>query len=131
MPEYGHFRDIHHVRNVTEAKRHLSLCMAQVNQRNCPTPDSIIVDAGEDAANIKTELERWMNEHPRLDHIRVTLPAGISWLGRCWRAVVGRKAAGASAASSVPANVEAACIDIRRNCETPGYVLTPDAVRLR
>ena len=74
-----------------EAKRHLLLCMAQINQRNCPTPDVIIVDAGADNVHITTELERWLNEHPRFDHIRVMLPRRISWLRRLWRQWIGPK----------------------------------------
>ena len=85
LPKYGHFRDLHFVRSLMEAKGHLLLCMAQINQRNCPTPDVIIVDAGTDTAHIKTELERWLNEHPRLDHVRVTLPRKPFWLRRLWR----------------------------------------------
>src|SRR5204862_1115013 len=81
LPTLGHFRDVHRVRNVMEAK-HFLLCglrgLRALRQR---TPDVILVDAGANSSEIKAELVRWMNEHPRLGKVRVRFPAWAPW----WR----------------------------------------------
>lgn len=84
LPVFGHFRDYHFARNVMEAKRHLLRCLHNQNQSQSATPDIILVDAGRDSRDIRTELERWLEAHPRLGRVQVRLPERGSWLGRLW-----------------------------------------------
>ena len=80
----GYFRDYHFARNVMEVKRYLLRCLRNLNSHSCPTPDVILVDAGRDNVDIKTELERWMEKHPRLQRIKVIFPPPRPWVVRAW-----------------------------------------------
>jgi hypothetical protein len=88
LPSLGHFRDVHQVRNVMEAKHLLLRCLRGLQALRQRTPDIILVDAGMNNPEIKAELVRWMNEHPRLGKVRVQFPAGASWLGRWLKGLI-------------------------------------------
>ena len=91
LPVFGHFRDYHFARNVMEAKQYLLRCLHRMNQAHFPTPDVILLDAGPDNADIKTELERWMDLHPRLGRVKVIFPAKLPWIRRCWKQWIRRE----------------------------------------
>jgi hypothetical protein len=84
LPIFGHFRDYHFARNVMEVKQHLLRCLRRAHQPHVRTPDVILVDAGHHNIDIKTELERWMEEHPRLPRIKIRFPAPRPWVVRLW-----------------------------------------------
>lgn len=84
-PVFGHFRDYHFARNVMEAKQHLLRCLRHMNPAHFRTPDVILVDAGADNVDIKSELERWIESHPRLGRVKIIFPAKLSWLRRRWQ----------------------------------------------
>jgi hypothetical protein len=84
LPVLGHFRDFHFVRNLMETKQFLLRCIRGLNQAHSRTPDVIMIDAGPNNFEIKTELERWMEAHPQLDGVKVVLPAKAS-RARRWK----------------------------------------------
>lgn len=85
LPVFGHFRDYHFARNVMEAKQYLLRCVRGMNRGRCSTPDFVLVDAGSDNDSIRSELERWLEEHPRLGRVRVKHPARRPWFLRGWK----------------------------------------------
>ena len=89
LPSLGHFRDVHRVRNVMEAKHFLLRCLRGLQALRQRTPDVILVDAGVNNPEIKAELVRWMNEHPRLGKVRVQFPDRASWWERWLKGLIG------------------------------------------
>ena len=85
LPLRGHFRDYHFVQNVMEVKRHLLRCLRKLKPEATAPPDFILVDAGANNHDIKSELERWMENHPRLGRIKVIFPQPRPWVVRAWR----------------------------------------------
>ena len=85
MPLHGHFSDHHFVRTVMEVKRHLLRCVRNMKPHASNTPDIILVDAGANNHDIKSELERWMERHPRLQRIKVVFPSPRPWVVRAWK----------------------------------------------
>jgi hypothetical protein len=86
LPLQGYFRDYRFVRNVMEVKQHLLRCLQ--NMRPISTmPDLIVVDADTNKHDIKSELERWMESHPRLRHIKIIFSPPRSWIFRLWTRV--------------------------------------------
>ena len=80
------------VRNVMEVKRYLLRCLRNMNPILFPTPDVILVDAGHNNADYKSELERWMEAHPRLQRIKIVFPQKYSW--KNWWKRLGRSRQG-------------------------------------
>ena len=68
-----------------EVKQYLLRCVRKVASEPMPVPELIMVDAGENNADIKTELERWLDAHPRLRRVQVVFPPAPSWLRRFWK----------------------------------------------
>ena len=89
MSVYGHLRDYHFARNVTEVKGYLSRCLRRMNPLLFTMPDFILVDAGSRNLDIKTELERWLDEHPQCRRIKVIFPPRPCWLKRWWERCAG------------------------------------------
>ena len=85
LPLRGHFRDHHFARTVMEVKRHLLRCLRNMKPHLFDTPDFIVVDAGANNHDIKSELERWMDAHPRLRRIRIIFPSPRPWVVRAWK----------------------------------------------
>jgi hypothetical protein len=77
-------RPCHLARNVMDAKRYLLRCAADRHAKRWPVPSAIFVDAGAGNNDIKTELERWLDRHPRLRRVRVVCTPASSWLKRLW-----------------------------------------------
>jgi hypothetical protein len=84
LPVCGHFRDYHFVRSVMEVKRHLLRCLRNMQPAVSATPDIILIDAGPNNADIKSELDRWIEKHHRLRRIKVMLPQPRPWVVRSW-----------------------------------------------
>jgi hypothetical protein len=84
LPVCGHFRDYHFVRNVMEVKQHLLRCLRNNRPALLAMPDFIVVDAGPSNSDIKSELERWLEKHPRLGRIKVVFPPPRPWVLRLW-----------------------------------------------
>ena len=84
MPVYGHFRDYHFARNVMEVKQYLLRCLRNMRPAVSPTPDYILVDAAHHNRDIKSELELWMEKHPRLRKIKIIFPPPRPWAVRLW-----------------------------------------------
>ena len=84
MPIYGYFRDYHFARNVMEVKQHLLRCVRNMRPVASPTPDYIVVDAAHNSGDIKSELELWMEKHPRLRRIKIIFPPPRPWVVRLW-----------------------------------------------
>jgi hypothetical protein len=82
LPLRGHFRDYHFVQNVMEVKRHLLRCLRKLKPEATSTPDFILVDAGANSRDIRSELERWLESHPRLGRIKVIFPPPRPWVLR-------------------------------------------------
>jgi hypothetical protein len=95
-PVFGHFRDYHFARNVMEAKQYLLRCLRHMNPAHFRTPDVILVDAGADNVDIKSELEHWIDSHPRLGRVEITFPAKLSWIRRLWKQWTRREGATAT-----------------------------------
>lgn len=70
-------RRYHAASNVMEVKRYLSRCVGKSN--SCPVPTLILVDAGERNLDIKSELDRWIEKHPRLRCVKVVFPRLGRW----------------------------------------------------
>lgn len=87
LPLRGHFRDYHFVQTVMEVKHHLLQCLRNMKPYVSKTPDLILLDAGANNHDIKSELERWMNRHPRLGRIKVICPRPRPWVVRAWKRV--------------------------------------------
>ncbi len=83
-PVYGHFRDYHFARNVMEVKQYLLRCVRNMRPVASPTPDYIVVDAAHNNRDIKSELELWMEKHPRLRRIKIIFPPPRPWVVRLW-----------------------------------------------
>jgi hypothetical protein len=81
----GYFREDHVVRNVMEVKHYLLRCLRNINPILFPTPDFILIDAGRSNRDIKSELERWMEAHPRLQRVKIVFPRKWSWMKRWWK----------------------------------------------
>lgn len=75
-------RRYHSARSVMEVKQHLLRCVRRIKPELFPVPTVIMVDAGANNADIKSELERWLDRHPRLRRVRVILPPAQSWVRR-------------------------------------------------
>ena len=73
-------------RNLVEVKAYLLRCLRKMETGMFALPNYIMVDAGERDADIKSELSRWLDQHPRLRCIQVVLPTEVSWMARCWSA---------------------------------------------
>lgn len=84
MPIYGYFRDYHFARNVMEVKQYLLRCVRNMRPVASPTPDYILVDAAHNNSAIKSELEFWMEKHPRLRKIKIIFPPPRPWVVRLW-----------------------------------------------
>ena len=84
MPVYGHFRDHYFARSVMEVKQHLLRCLRNMKPQGAATPDFILLDAGAYNHDIKSELELWLEKHPRLRRIKVKLPPPRPWAVRLW-----------------------------------------------
>jgi hypothetical protein len=84
LPVCGYLRDYHFARSVMEVKRHLLRCLRNMQPAASATPDIILIDAGLRNADIKTELERWIEKHHRLRRIKVMLPRPRPWVVRLW-----------------------------------------------
>ena len=84
LPVFGHFRDYHFARNVMEVKQYLLRCLRYTQPSLVRTPDVILVDAGHNNLDIKAELERWIEAHPRLHRIRIQFPTPRPWVVRLW-----------------------------------------------
>src|SRR5947207_13965525 len=84
MPVYGHFRDYHFARNVMEVKQYLLRCLRNMRPAVSPTPDYILVDAAHHNRDIKSELELWMEKHPRLRKLKIIFPPPRPWAVRLW-----------------------------------------------
>jgi len=67
-----------------EVKQYLLRCVRKMKSETCPVPELIMVDAGPNNADIKSELERWLDFHPRLRRVQVVFPPAPSWLRRFW-----------------------------------------------
>ncbi len=72
-------------KSVMEVKQYLLRCVRKIKPEACPVPTLIMVDAGANNADIKSELERWLDKHPRLRRVRVVFPPAPSWLRRFWK----------------------------------------------
>ena len=71
------------VKNLTEVKGHLLRCL----KRGVPElPHSVMLDAGPNSHDFKSELNRWLERHPKLRRVRVVVPAELSWMARGWSA---------------------------------------------
>ena len=71
-----------------EVKGYLLRCARMVKSGSF-LPKFIVLDAGENNADIKTELDRWLDSHPRLRNVRVVLPTPRSWIqARCHAGIV-------------------------------------------
>jgi hypothetical protein len=88
LPTLGHFRDVHRVRNVMEAKHFLLRGLRGLRALRQRTPDVILVDAGANNPEIEAELVRWMNEHPGLGKVRVRFPARATWWQRWLKGLI-------------------------------------------
>ena len=84
LPVCGYFRDYHFARSVMEVKRHLLRCLRNMQPAVSATPDIILIDAGPYNADIKCELDRWIEKHHRLRRIKVMLPQPRPWVVRLW-----------------------------------------------
>jgi len=72
-----------------EVKGYLLRCMRRLKTGVALVPRLIVVDAGANNADIKAELDRWMEEHPSLRGVKVVLPPRPSLLGRwCLTALI-------------------------------------------
>ena len=87
LPLCGWFRDYQFVRTVMEVKRHLLRCVRKMRPAGFTAPDLILVDAGVNNHDIKSELERWIDGHPRLRRIKIILPPPRPWAVRTWTQV--------------------------------------------
>lgn len=67
-----------------EVKQYLLRCLRRANPPHARTPDVILVDAGQNSTDIKAELERWIEAHPRLHRIKIQLPQPRPWVVRLW-----------------------------------------------
>jgi hypothetical protein len=112
-PVFGHFRDYHFARNVMEAKQYLSRCLRHMNPMHFRTPDLILIDAGADNADIKSELERWIDSHPRLGSVRIIFPAKVPWIRRCWNQWLLREP---KTAAARPSLVSCSLHPLRQGC---------------
>ena len=67
-----------------EVKQYLLRCLRKMKSKSetLPLPELILVDAGPNNADIKNELERWLEAHPRLRRVQVVFPPARSWLRR-------------------------------------------------
>jgi hypothetical protein len=81
----GHFREHHVVRTVMEVKHYLVRCLRNMNPILFPMPDVILIDAGRNNTDIKSELQRWMNAHPRLQRVKIDFPRKFSSMRGWWR----------------------------------------------
>lgn len=88
LPLCGHFRDYHFVRTVMEVKRHLLRCLRNMRPAMLTTPDLILVDAGASNHDIKSELERWIEGHPRLRRIKIIFPPPRPWAVRACARII-------------------------------------------
>ena len=68
-----------------EVKQHLLRCLHALKPERPAVPSLIMLDAGAMNADIKTELERWLERHPRLRRVRVVCSPASSWLKRIWK----------------------------------------------
>ena len=81
---FFHFRRRYRpAKSVMEVKQYLLRCVHKMT--SVPVPELIMVDAGPNNADIKTELERWLDAHPRLRRVQVVFPPAPSWLRRFWK----------------------------------------------
>ena len=77
-------RRYHPARSVMEVKQHLLRCLRPVRPERLPVPSMIVVDAGTNNADIKSELEYWIERHPRLLCVRVVCSPASWWLRWIW-----------------------------------------------
>jgi hypothetical protein len=85
LPAWLSFRHRYHpARSVMEVKQHLLRCVRPVRPERLPVPSMIVVDAGTNNADIKSELERWIERHPRLRCVRVVCSSTSPWLRWIW-----------------------------------------------
>jgi hypothetical protein len=63
-------------------------CLRHMRPAVLATPDLILVDAGSNNHDIKSELERWIEKHPRLRRIKVIFPPPRPWVIRAWAHVI-------------------------------------------
>jgi hypothetical protein len=67
-----------------EVKQYLLRCLRNMRPAVSPTPDYILVDAADNNRDIKSELELWMEKHPRLRKIKIIFPPPRPWVVRLW-----------------------------------------------
>ena len=67
-----------------EVKQHLLRCLRNMKPHSAATPDFILLDAGANNHDIKSELELWLEKHPRLRRIKVQLPPPRPWVVGLW-----------------------------------------------
>ena len=70
---------------VMEVKRYLLGCVRKLKIERLPMPSMVVVDAGANNADIKCELDRWLESHPRLRRVQVVLRPRLSWIRRWWK----------------------------------------------
>ena len=86
LPDWLSFRrSFHLARTVMEAKQHLLQCVRPPRLQRLPIPAMVLVDAGLNNADIKSELELWIERHPRLRRVQVVCTPASSWLKRIWK----------------------------------------------
>lgn len=64
-----------------EVKGYLLRCLRKLKTGVALVPKLIVVDAGPNNADIKSELDRWLENHPALREVKVVLPPRRTWLG--------------------------------------------------
>jgi hypothetical protein len=97
-PTFGHFRNEYSARTLMEVKHFLSRCLRRMNAASLQTPDVIVIDAGRRSFELKSELERWMEQHPQLHRVRIRVPGQPGWLRALWKRWIRREAATATPA---------------------------------
>lgn len=65
-----------------EVKQYLLRCLRNMRPAVSPPPDYILVDAAHNNRDIKSELELWMEKHPRLR--KIIFPPPRPWVVRLW-----------------------------------------------
>jgi hypothetical protein len=77
-------RHYHTTRTVMEAKQYLLRCVHAMKPERPALPSLIMVDDGARNADIKIELERWLERHTRLRRVPVVCSPAKSWIKRIW-----------------------------------------------
>jgi hypothetical protein len=67
-----------------EAKQYLLRCVHAMKPERPAVPSLIMIDGGARNADIKNELERWLERHTRLRRVPVVCSPATSWIKRIW-----------------------------------------------